>query len=183
MRVCGGKYKGQHLVSFQANHIRPTTDRVKESLFNIWQAEVDGAVVLDLFCGTGSLGIEALSRGAASVCFVDKNPKSIHILKQNINKLKIDESHTIMNRDYSSFIKKYEGTPFDLILIDPPFTEEMAHEVMQNISQSKLFHDQTKIAIESGRREKIEDDYESLYRYDIREFGDKYLSLFQKRIE
>ena len=73
MRIISGKYKGHQLVSFQADHIRPTTDRVKESLFNMIQGEIDGARVLDLFSGTGSLGLEALSRGAREVIFVEKS--------------------------------------------------------------------------------------------------------------
>jgi len=181
MRIVGGKYKGHHLVSFQASHIRPTTDRVKESLFNIWQNDVPEARVLDLFCGTGSLGLEALSRGARETIFVDKNPKSIDILRKNIQKLKINEPHQIITKDALSYAKSFQGDPFDLIFIDPPFTQEMAHDVMLSVAASKLFHERTLISIESGRREKIEDDYGTLYRYDVREFGDKFLSLFQPK--
>lgn len=178
MRIVAGKYKGHHLASFQASHIRPTTDRVKETLFNIWQADIEGARVLDLFSGTGNLGIEALSRGAREVTFVDKNRKSIDILKKNIEKLRIDEPHKIVMKDALGFLK-LESEPYDLILIDPPFTEEMAHDVMLALADSKAFHDNTLIAIESGRREKIEDDYSTLSRYRVREFGDKFLSLYR----
>ena len=179
MRIIGGKYKGHQLVSFQASHIRPTTDRVKESLFNIWQGMFDEARVLDLFSGTGNLGLEALSRGAKEVIFVDNNRKSIEILKKNIEKLKVSEAHQIILKDVLAFLRSYSGPPFDLVLIDPPFTEEMAHDVMAGVAQSKIFHEQTLFSIESGRREKIEDDYQPLSRYDVREFGDKFLSLFQ----
>lgn len=182
MRIIAGKYKGHALVSFKAAHIRPTTDRVKESLFNIWRDEVEGARVLDLFCGTGNLGLEALSRGAESVTFVDAHPKSIQILRQNLDKLRVEEDHLVITSDVYKFLKK-EQEPFDLILIDPPFTEEMADEVMQALSESSIFRVGTRIAIESGRREKIGDVYGRLYRYDGREFGDKFLSLFQVREE
>lgn len=177
MRIIAGKYKGHPLVSFKAPHIRPTTDRVKESLFNIWRGEVEGARVLDLFCGTGNLGLEALSRGASSVSFVDAHPKSIQILRQNLEKLRVDEAHEVITSDVYRFLKKQQ-TPFDLIFIDPPFTEAMADEVMQALSQSSSFHSNTRIAIESGRREKIGTEYGPIYRYDGREFGDKFLSLF-----
>lgn len=179
MRINGGKYKGQHLVSFQASHIRPTTDRVKESLFNIWRAEVEDARVLDLFSGTGSLGLEALSRGAREAVFVDKNRKSVEILQRNLEKLRVSEPYQVITKDYASFAKSYAGDPFDLILIDPPFTEEMAHDVMGVLAASKLFHERSLFSIESGRREKIGDDYPPLCRYDVREFGDKFLSLFR----
>ena len=182
MRIIGGKYKGHHLVSFQAGHIRPTTDRVKESLFNIISAEIDGARVLDLFCGTGSLGLEALSRGAAEVTFVEKNRKSILITEQNLAKLKIDSGYHIIAKDVLAFLKSYQGEPFDLVFADPPFTEEMAHDVMLAADGSKIFADHTLMMIESGRREKIDSDYPNLTRYDVREFGDKFLSFYRKKL-
>lgn len=180
MRIIAGKYKGYHLVSFQAGHIRPTTDRVKESLFNILQSHVEGARVLDLFSGTGNLGLEALSRGAAEVTFVEKNKKSIEILRKNIEKLKISEPYKIIQKDALSFLKSATET-YDIIFADPPFTEEMAHDVMLAAAISPAFAANTVMTIESGRREKIIDDYQTLLRYDVREFGDKFLSFFQKK--
>jgi 16S rRNA (guanine966-N2)-methyltransferase len=180
MRVISGKYKGHHLVSFDADHIRPTTDRVKESLFNILRDNVDGARVLDLFSGTGGLGIECLSRECCEVHFVEKNKKSIAIIEKNLAKLKITEDYKIINQDVMSFFKKYDGPPYDLILIDPPFTEKMAHDVIAALASTLLFHSETIIAIESARKERLEDFYSPLKRYDIREFGDKHLSFFKK---
>lgn len=180
MRIIAGKYKGHHLVSFQADNIRPTTDRVKESLFNIIQNEIEGAKVLDLFSGTGSLGLEALSRGAAEVIFVEKSKKSIEILKKNLEKLKIKDGYRIIQKDVLSFLKSNPDA-FDLIFADPPFTQEMAHDVMLAASGSQSFKDTTIMTIESGRREKIQEDYPDLIRYDVREFGDKYLSFFRKK--
>lgn len=181
MRIISGKYGGQYLVSFKADHIRPTTDRVKETLFNIWQNHLESPRVLDLFCGTGNLGLEALSRGAASALFVDLHPKSLMILKQNIEKLCVEEPHEILRKDVFSFLNAYSGEAFDLIFIDPPFTESIAHDVMVKLAASRVFKPETLIAIESGRREKIEDDYGALYRYNHRDFGDKTLSLFKVR--
>jgi 16S rRNA (guanine966-N2)-methyltransferase len=183
MRIISGKYKGHQLVSFNADHIRPTTDRVKESLFNMIQMHIDGARVLDLFSGTGNLGLEALSRGAESVQFVEKNRKSIQILEQNIKKLKVDEPHQILQKDVLTYLKNYDGPAFDLIFADPPFTEQMAHDVMLMADVSKVFHSETLMMIESARREKILEDYPTLTRYDVREFGDKVLSFFKKKSE
>lgn len=181
MRIISGKYKGHQLASFQAGHIRPTTDRVKESMFNILMNDIEGARVLDLFSGTGSLGLEALSRGAREVTFVEKNKSSIDILRKNLAKLKVTEPYQIIQKDVLSFLKSFKGDPFDIIFADPPFTEEMAHDVMLGASQSQIFQPSTIMLIESGRREKIEDDYETLIRYDVREFGDKFLSFFKKK--
>ncbi len=183
MRIISGKYKGHQLVSFNADHIRPTTDRVKESLFNMIQMHIEGAKVLDLFSGTGNLGLEALSRGAESVQFVEKNRKSIQILEKNIEKLKVDEPHQILQKDVLTYLKNYEGPAFDLVFADPPFTEQMAHDVMLMADISKAFHSETLMMIESARREKILDDYPTLTRYDVREFGDKVLSFFKKKSE
>lgn len=145
------------------------------------QGSLEGARVLDLFSGTGSLGLEALSRGAASVLFVEKNRKSIQILEKNLEKLKVTEPYKILQKDVISFLRSYEGEPFDIIFADPPFTEAMAHDVMLAASGSKVFHQDTLMMIESARREKILDDYPELSRYDVREFGDKFLSFFQKK--
>lgn len=181
MRIISGKYKGHQLVSFHADHIRPTTDRVKESLFNIIQHATDGAKVLDLFSGTGNLGLEAMSRGAESVLFVEMNRKSIQILEKNLEKLKVEEPYKIIQKDVLAFLKSYTGEPFDVIFADPPFTEAMAHDVMLAADQSRVFHPETLFMIESAKREKILDDYPTLTRYDHREFGDKVLSFFKKK--
>lgn len=179
MRIISGKYKGLNLVSFKAEHIRPTTDRVKESQFNIIQNSLDGSRVLDLFAGTGNLGIEALSRGAREVFFVEQNRKSIAIIEENIKKLKITEPYKIIARDVIAFLASYTGEPFDVIFADPPFTEKMAHDVMLAAAQSKIWGEGSLLTIESGRKEKIEEDYGTVSRYDVREFGDKYLSFFK----
>lgn len=166
-------------MSFKADHIRPTTDRVKESQFNIIQSNLDGARVLDLFAGTGNLGIEALSRGAREVIFVEQNRKSIAIIEENIKKLKITEPYKIIAKDVIAFLESYIGDPFDVIFADPPFTEKMAHDVMLVAAQAKIWHEGSLLTIESGRKEKIEEDYGTISRYDVREFGDKYLSFFK----
>jgi 16S rRNA (guanine966-N2)-methyltransferase len=184
MRIISGKYRGHHLVSFQADHIRPTTDRVKESQFNILTGYFDGARVLDLFAGTGNLGLEAISRGAREVIFVEKNKKSIAILEKNVEKLKVSEPYQIVQKDVLSFLKSYQGEPFDVVFADPPFTEKMAHDVMLAMSaavgEGRVFTPGTVMTIEAGHKEKIEDHYPNLERYDVRDFGDKSLSFYKK---
>lgn len=182
MRIIAGKYKGHPLVAFKADHIRPTTDRVKETLFNIIQFDVEGARVLDLFCGTGNLGLEALSRGAREVLFVEKHPKSIQIARQNMEKLKIPAGVArIQNDDVLRFLQKYEGEPFDIVFADPPFTEAMAHDVVTAADESRVFARQTVLCIESARKERLDAEYKTLFRSDSREFGDKILSFFRKK--
>lgn len=182
MRIISGRFKGRVLSSFQADHIRPTTDRVKESLFNKWMGYTEDARVLDLFSGTGNLGLEALSRGAAHVDFVDVNVKSVNILKKNIEMLKLGaQEYAIYKQDVLTYLKKYQGTPYHLILIDPPFTEKMAHDVMTALDSSSCFNENTLVAIESVKKERIDDAYSNLYRYDFNDYGDKVLSFFAKK--
>lgn len=182
MRIISGRFRGRVLSSFQADHIRPTTDRVKETIFNKWMHYTDGARVLDLFSGTGNLGIEALSRGAIHVDFVEMNTKSIAILKKNVELLKLDSNeYKVHKQDVLQYLKRYQGEPFSLILIDPPFTEKMAHEVMVALDQSACFDENTLIAIESQKKERMDDAYTTLYRYHFNDYGDKLLSFFAKK--
>src|ERR1700730_12083496 len=105
MRIISGKYKGHKLVSFQEGHIRPTTDRVKETLFNKLMGLTGEARVLDLFAGTGNLGIEAISRDAGHVDFVEENRKSLSILRENLNKLRITSGFTVYPLDVFKYLK------------------------------------------------------------------------------
>ena len=182
MRIIAGKYKGHHLVSFKGDHLRPTTDRVKEAMFSKIQFELEGAYVVDLFSGTGNLGLEAISRGAEKVIFVDEHPKSIEILRKNIEKLKVEkDKYEIFNLDAFRYIKKGTTRKFDFIFVDPPFTQKIAHDVMDALAKSNLYGPDTFISIESHKKEKMEDDYVTLTRFDLRDYGDKVLSFFRKK--
>lgn len=182
MRIISGKYKGHHLVAFKGDHLRPTTDRVKEALFNKIQFELEGSHVIDLFSGTGNLGLEAISRGAEKVIFVDEHPKSIEILRKNIEKLKVEKDrYEILNLDVFRFLKKGMNRKFEFIFADPPFTQKIAHDVMEALAKTTLFDANTFISIESQKKERMEDDYITLARFDLRDYGDKVLSFFKKK--
>src|SRR5687768_13505214 len=171
MRIVSGKYKGHHLVSFNADHIRPTTDRVKETLFNKLMFNVETGSALDLFCGTGNLGLEAISRGVEFVTFVDMSKKSLEITQKNITKLKIPrEQYRLVLKDVLVYLKQYDQMPADIIFVDPPFTKKMAHEVMLAVAQSKAFGPQTILTIESEIHERMEEVYEDVIRFDAREY-------------
>lgn len=180
MRIISGKYKGRNLISFKAGHIRPTMDRIKETIFNKWMMYVDESLVLDLFSGTGNLGLEALSRGAKSVDFVEKNFKSVQIIRENINLLKIPaHEYYIHQQDVFSFLKTEKNKKFNLIFIDPPFTEKLAHAVMESLSQSQVFDKDTLVVIESIKQERIDVKYGVLKSYDQQDYGDKFLTFFK----
>jgi 16S rRNA (guanine966-N2)-methyltransferase len=180
MRIIAGRFKGRNLKSFDAPHIRPTTDRVKESLFNILQAHIEGARILDMFAGTGNLSIEALSRGAAVVESVEKHPESIKIIYENLKMIKIEREIKVHKEDAFLYMKKYKGEPFDVIFLDPPFTEQLADSIMTEIEKTRLFHPETVFAIESAKKEKLLEKYGRLEAIDRRVFGDKVLTFFKE---
>jgi 16S rRNA (guanine966-N2)-methyltransferase len=180
MRIISGKFKGHPLKSFKADHIRPTTDRVKETLFNKLMGQVEDSRVLDLFSGTGNLAIEAISRGATWVDIVESHRKSVQIIRENIDHFKIREGFKIHPIDAFRYIKTYTGPAYDLILVDPPFTEALADSVMTALAESACFHEYTTIVIESARKEKCLAAYPPLIRLDVREFGDKNLNFFER---
>jgi len=179
MRIIAGEWKGRRLVAFDARHIRPTTDRVKETIFNILQFGWEGARVLDLFSGTGNLGFEALSRQAASVTFVEKHPKSLEILRKNMALFPVGSRCQVIKKDVLTFLADYDGEPFDIILIDPPFTEKMGHKVMETAAQSKVWGPDSTLVIEVASTERLDDHYTTLAGIDRRTFGDKMVAFFQ----
>lgn len=138
MRVISGKYRGKKLFSPEGNDVRPTTDRIKETVFNILCAKSDfcGAAVLDLFSGTGSLGIEAISRGATTAVFVDKSRDSIELTKKNLAHVGIVAE--VYNTDFKVALKKLYGRQFDFIFVDPPYFGKNEQDIFDLILKYDL---------------------------------------------
>ncbi len=180
MRIIAGKFRGRRLVSFKADHIRPTTDRIKESIFNKLQGYVEGARVLDLFSGTGNLACESISRGAAKVDAVELSRKSIVIIRENLELLDIKGDVTIHNEDVLKYLSRYTGAPYDLVIADPPFTEKLSNSVLEALSKSEAVGEETMIVIESSSHETVLDHYEGLERTDERDYGDKRVTFWRK---
>lgn len=179
MRIISGKLKGRRLNSFKADHIRPTTDRVKESLFNILSSDVPESRVLDLFSGTGNLAIESYSRGATYVEAVEMNKKSIEIIKSNLQSLDLLKQIKLVQQDVFKYLKSYKGPAFDLVFVDPPFTEKIAHQAMEAIAMSSVCRLGGVVIIESSAHERIDDQYLKFKLLDRRHFGDKSASIFR----
>ncbi|WP_404433422.1 16S rRNA (guanine(966)-N(2))-methyltransferase RsmD [Sutcliffiella horikoshii] len=140
MRVVSGKWKGRQLKAVPGMNTRPTTDKVKESVFNMIGPYFDGGLALDLFGGSGSLGIEALSRGVDKVIFVDKDGKAIQTIKQNIETFQLGEQVEVYRNDAVralNALKKRE-IKFDLILLDPPYKKHHLEELIHKISEFEL---------------------------------------------
>ena len=179
MRITGGKFKGRRLSSFLDKNIRPMTDRVKESLFNIVGNDLNGISVLDLFSGTGGLAIECFSRGAHHVLSVERHQSSIAIMKKNFLDFDVLDNIHIEKEDVFKFLRQYKDKSFELVLVDPPFTEKWSDAVMQDIAKSHVLNDASIVAIEISRFEDIGKSYGTLKQVDQRSFGDKYLTFYK----
>lgn len=170
MRVIAGTYRGKKLKEFSLSSTKPTLDRVKESLFSSIQFDLIDARVLDLFAGTGALGIESLSRGAKSVDFVDSNIEAITIIKQNLQGIKGDFSVT--KSDYKSFLKQVvlSGKTYDIVLLDPPFDTDFGIDAIQYILEHNLLSDNGIIMYEKLYATPFELDC-SGYSYTQKKYG------------
>ncbi len=181
MRVIAGKYKGRALITLSDNSVRPTTDRVKESVFNLIRGEFEGKAVLDLFAGSGALGIEFLSRGASEAVFVDKSPDAIKIIKQNLSKIGADGE--VYNADYSTALSKFAaaGRKFGAIALDPPYEEGLEAEILRKIALKDILEDDGVIVLE---RLKENDSYiipEPLALCDTRTYGSTGIDILRKK--
>src|SRR5690606_13950277 len=142
MRIIAGKAKGKKLLSPETLETRPTLDRVKEAMFSMIQGYILDAVVVDVFAGTGSLGLETASRGAKEVYLVDKSSVTFPILKKNIENLKCQPFCILLNMDAYEALRKLnkQGKVFDIIFIDPPYCKDMIPEAMKIIEENNMLH-------------------------------------------
>lgn len=157
MRVTAGKLKGRKLIDNTFEHIRPTADVVKQSIFNKLTFEVVDADVLDLFGGTGALGIEAYSRGAKKVIIVDKDYRSVKMIKENITNLKIDEKCIrVYKASYEDAIKRLENEKFDIIIIDPPYKSGYYENAIKLIYQFGILAEGGIIVCEHDKKDEFD---------------------------
>lgn len=152
MRVITGEARGRRLVALEGDEVRPTTDRVKEGLFNIIQFDLEGASVLDLFSGSGQLGIEALSRGAKHCVFVDSSNKSIEVTKENLKSVGFTKRASVFCGDARSYISLSRDV-FDVALLDPPYNKNILPEILPVVA-SKM-SDNGVIICESSLNEEL----------------------------
>jgi len=164
MRIIAGKYKGRQLQSAKDQSIRPTTDKIKEYIFELLGDFILDALVLDLFCGSGSLGLEALSRGARNAAFVDSSANSLKILRRNIGTLKVEEPLKVIKKDTEQFLKKNKQ-PFDLIFADPPFKWDKFNDILPLIFKPANLSEYGLFVVESEKSHEVNwngDTYEIL---------------------
>lgn len=151
MRVIAGRARRLQLKTIEGPDTRPTTDRIKETLFNILNPDLADTRFLDLFAGSGGIGIEALSRGARQAVFIEQNPKAAGCIRENLTVTHFESEGTVMNCDVFTGLKRLEdqGEVFDLIFMDPPYDKDLERQVMEYLSGSRIIGSETVIIIEA----------------------------------
>ena len=185
MRIIGGKYKGLKLLPPDGNIIRPTSDRLKESLFSIissnkYKIKIDSSNVLDICSGTGSLGIEAFSRGAHSVIFIDKDYGSINLINKNIARLKIGDQfkdNVKIIRDEAIKALKKVNKIFQIVLIDPPYNTNITEKCLFKLKEFNLINQDSYIFAENSRTETF--NYDGYQILDVKMYGNSKLTILK----
>lgn len=155
MRVISGSARGKQLTPVPGKDTRPTTDRVKESVFNILQMMVPGCEMLDLFAGTGQMGIEALSRGASHAVFCDAAPKALSVIRKNIAAARVEDRAEVIGADFVSALRRMQGRQFDVIFLDPPYGGKILNEALKFIELFDILCTDGIIVCESAVQDKI----------------------------
>lgn len=151
MRIIAGTARSLPLKTIEGKDTRPTTDKTKETLFNVMQFDVPGAYFLDLFAGSGQIGLEALSRGAAYAVFVENSRKAASCIEDNILFTKFDKVSRLMMTDAVTAVRTLEGKyKFDIVFMDPPYNKELEKEVLITLSDSDILKDDTLIVVEAS---------------------------------
>ena len=174
MRVISGKYKGRKIDGFNIEGTRPTMDRVKESMFASIQNKIEGSVVLDLFAGSGALGIEALSNGAKYVYFIDNSSEVEKVLKNNLRGM---EDYKIMMIDYNKALKSFRDNSikFDIILLDPPYDRHFINKILDFIYDNNLLNEGG-IVVTEYETEKVKTEKFNIYK--TKKYGHKTVTIF-----
>lgn len=170
MRVISGVFRSRLLHEVESESTRETKDRVKESIFNSIQSHLYDANVLDLFAGSGSLGIEAISRGSSFVDFCDKEQVAMDALHQNILELQIEKNSGIHHMDFGSFLEKTYHE-YDVILLDPPYKLQVLDEIIKTIARKKLLSDNGIIVCLYGKKDTINTENNGIIEYKKKTIG------------
>lgn len=177
MRIIAGKFKGCTLYSLEGNNTRPTLDRVKESVFNILGNSFFDKCVLDLFAGSGALGLEAISRGAVSCDFIDMSKDAVNIIKKNVEKCRANEFANIYQLDFREAVKRF-NKKYDFVFLDPPYGKDFGIDAIKLLDN--ITGDDTVIILETDQTDNVPDKIGAFEKYDNRKYGRVVISFFKK---
>jgi len=179
MRVITGKARGVQLKTPEGMLTRPTADRVKEALFSIINFEIPGAVVLDLFGGTGQLGIEALSRGAERAVFVDAREDACKLIRENLKRTKLEQDAKVIRADYLDYLKRCTEK-FNIILLDPPYAEVFLENALKRITEIDILQSNGIIVTERPLEKELPWEFEGYTRSKDYKYGKTLLTIYRK---
>ena len=179
MRVITGKARGVQLKTPDGMLTRPTTDRVKEALFSIIQFEIPTARVLDLFGGTGQLGIEALSRGAKSAVFVDQREDACRLIRENLKRTRLEQDAKVVRSDYLDYLKRCKET-FDIIFLDPPYAEVFLENALKCITEIDILQSGGIIVAERPIGKELPWEFDGFTRSRDYKYGKTILTIYRK---
>ena len=180
MKVISGTLKGRNIIGYNIDGTRPTMDRVKESLFATIQTNIKDSIVLDLFAGSGQLGIEAISNGANTCYFIDNNKEVIKVLNQNISNLNIKKNSKVILSDWKKSLNEFanQGIKFDLIFVDPPYDYNVYEKILEKVSTLNLLNENGLIILEHSNL-KFKEIYNNLTLYKDKKYGNKSVNIYK----
>lgn len=181
MKIISGEFKGRTIKGYDIDGTRPTMDRIKESLFGTIQNSVPDAVVLDLFAGTGNLGLEALSNRAKYCYFNDINPKCTNLINKTIQELKLEEKAKVLNMNYKKALKTFieNNVKFDLIFLDPPYKMDSLNEIIEIIYNNNLLNENGLVICEIDNLY-LDDKY--FNKIKEKKYGNKYIVIYKNNL-
>ncbi len=182
MRIIAGKFRSLKLQTLKSNQTRPTSGIVKEAIFSSLGSYFDGGVMLDLFAGSGAMGLEAISRGMEFAYMADSNPQAVKIIKENVKNLKVANQTLIWQLDFISVLKKCLALnlKFDLIYLDPPYQKYQADQLLEMIATFDLLKPGGRLVLESGKDAIFKDSYAIMKKTKVKSYGKTQVTFFQK---
>ena len=178
MRINAGRYRNHNIEITNLDTTRETSDKVRQAIFNLIGQFFDGETALDLFAGSGAMGLEAISRGCSSCVFNDLNPKALQTVKKNIDKLKVAPQTTLINKDFKDCLNSLNGQKFDLIFLDPPYNMKNVDEILSLIKDNNLLNNNGIISFEMEKNTNPESNNFSILK--DRTYGIKRVVIYKK---
>ena len=180
MKVISGKLKGRKIVGYDIDGTRPTMDRVKESIFGSIQNYINDSIVLDLFAGSGNLGIESISNGASICYFVDNNKKCIKTIQDNIEQFGIEDNCVVIQNNYKKALEYFRNSniKFDIIFVDPPYQCKLMNEILDVVKEYNILNNSGIIILEYSF-DKLSEDRDGYRLLKYKKYGDKYISIYK----
>ncbi len=182
MRIISGTFRGLHILTLKGGKLRPTSEQLRETLFDVLGPSVEGATFLDAYAGSGAVGLEALSRGASEVVFIEHHRPAADLIRKNLSSLKIESAFSLMTCSVLTGIERLEqqGERFDFIFIDPPYDEiKEYHQTLRQLGRSPLVGPASLVIAEHSRFCMLEEEYGALHRTRLIRHGDAQLAFYR----